>query len=68
MVALSGPLLSLRADPAVAHELPGLLCRSEIIDTQYEEISPLSTAITEIKRGKDLLMTLFAADANRRIE
>lgn len=48
--------------------LPGLLNRSEVIDVQYEEISPLSSAIAEIKRGTSSLNDLFHFKPGQKLE
>lgn len=47
-----------QVDDLVMHTLPGVLCRSEVIDIVYEQISPLGNALIEIERATKTLSNL----------
>jgi hypothetical protein len=41
-----------------AESLPGVLCRSEVVDITYEQISPIAGALNEVARATRLLRTM----------
>ena len=53
---------NISAEALVADKLPGVLCRSEVVNIVYEQISPLANALTEIDRATKTLKSMSAGD------
>lgn len=42
--------------------LPGVLCRSEVVDIAYEQISPIASALHEVARATHMLRVMASGD------